>query len=147
MQGRRNTAFATFDGASAEAYFYERAEKRLAPLDGFPMNGARKPEFDDKRGRVFNSADDRRSAAEPPSDPEKLIEREFVSSVAERLAALRSAGAFERLVVAATPRALGYWRDVAPKDLAGVVSAELPRAYVGENGKALLGVVEDAFWK
>ena len=145
MNGSQTTAFATFNGASAVAFIYERAAKRLTPLAGFPLEGDRKPAFDDDRGRVFKSFSARRSAAEPPTDPEKELERGFVDTVAKRLEGLRAAGAFDRLIVAATPRALGYWRDVATASLAAAVRREVAGDYVKSDEATLLKVVEEAF--
>ena len=141
------TAFATFNGAGARAFLYERGAKKLTPLGGFPMEGAHKPEFDAGRGRVFKSFSSRRSAAEPPTDPEKELERQFVVAVASRLETLRNQTAFEQLIVGATPRALGFWREVVPKALAAVVRAELAADYVNSDDKTILKTVEDALWK
>lgn len=146
MLSKPRTAFATFDGAQARAFLYERADQKLTLLPGFPMDGARKPEFSDKPGRVFQSFSDKRSAAEPASDPEKLLERQFVASVAAQLETLRSQKAFSRLIVAAGPRALGYWRAVAPKELAAAVTTELAADHVGTDEKTLLPIVEEAFF-
>lgn len=140
------TAFATFDGAEARAYLYHRGEQRLVTLPGFPMSGQKKPDFESDRGRLFNSVDDRRSAAEPPSDPEKLIEKDFVCEVARRLDGLRGKEAFDKLIVAAAPRALGYWRETAPKDLAASVTSELANDYAHFDEQSLLPIVEKAFW-
>jgi len=146
MLRKPKTAFATFDGAAARAYLYERAAKRLTLLPGFPMTGQKKPEFSDQQGRMFSSADDRRSAAEPPSDPEQLIERRFVADVAKKLEVLKAKKAFDRLIVAAGPRALGYWRETAPKELAASVKREVVSDYAHLDETALLPLVENAFW-
>jgi hypothetical protein len=145
MPFKPTIAFATFNGAAAQAFIYERSSKRLAPLAGFPMSGPKKPEFSYPPGRMFNSADNRRSAAEPPSDHEKLIERDFVSDVAQRLDKLRARKAFDRLIVAAGPTALGFWRDVAPAPLSAVVDKELDSDYATMDQQALLPLVEKAF--
>lgn len=147
MLRKPKTAFATFDGAAARAFLYERAEKRLTALPGFPMTGKKKPEFSDRKGRLFSSADDRRSAAEPPSDPEKLLEREFVAEVARKLEDLKARKTFDRLIVAAGPRALGFWREIAAKELAASVKIELASDYAHLDETALLPLVENAFWK
>ena len=144
MPTKHKFAFATFDGAAAQAFLVERADRRLTPLAGFPMAGEKKPEFSDQPGRAFSSADQRRSAAEPRSDHEKLIEREFVQKVAARLEELRSQKEFEKLIVAAGPRALGYWRDVAPAALSGVVAKELASDYATMDQNALMPHVERA---
>lgn len=143
---KSRTVFATFDGAAARAFFYDRANKRLSPLPGFPMEGDRKPEFDDKRPRSFQSAGTGRSAVEPQTDPEKLLERQFVSAVAARLEKLRASKSFDRLIVSAGPRALGYWRETAPKELAATVKTELAADHVRTGDTALVSVVEEAFF-
>lgn len=144
MPNARKTAFATFDGAAASAYLYERAEKRLSPLTGFPMIGQKKPEFLDKLPRVQESAGESRSAIERRTDPEKEIEQRFVAKVAARLEALRAEGAFDSLIVAAPPRPLGYWREAAPKALAAAVKKELASDYAHLDEHALLPIVEKA---
>lgn len=145
MPFKPKTAFATFDGASAQAFIYERADRKLTPLPGFPMSGRKKPEFSYDKGRTFNSADDRRSGQEPPSDHEKLIEREFVQAVARRLEALREKKSFDRLIVAAGPRALGYWREIVPAGLSAIVDKELDSDYATMDPNALPPLVEKAF--
>ncbi|MEX0645969.1 MAG: host attachment protein, partial [Parvularculaceae bacterium] len=95
---------------------------------------------------VFQSIDGRRSATERQSDPEKLLEKKFVAEVARKLEALKAKGAFDRLVVAAAPRALGYWRDAAGKNLAAAVKKELASDYAHLDETALLPLVEEAFW-
>ena len=144
MPHRSKTAFVTFDGARAEAFLYERAEGRLAPLEGFPMAGPKKPDVERPPGRSFQSFSQARSAVDTRSDPEKLVERAFVAGVAEALAALRARKAFGSLVVAAAPRALGFWRETAPPDLAAAVRKELAKDYAGQGEKALVAVVEEA---
>lgn len=145
MPFKPKTAFATFNGAAAQAFLYERGDKRLTPLSGFPMAGRKKPEFSYQPGRMFATADNRRSAAEPPSDHEKLIERDFVSDVAARLDKLRAEKAFDRLIVAAGPTALGFWRDVVSAPLSAVVDKELDSDYATMDPNALLPHVEKAF--
>lgn len=145
MPFKPRIAFATFNGAAAQAFVYERAEKKLTPLAGFPMSGPKKPEFSYPPGRMFNSVDNRRSSAEPPSDHEKLIERDFVAEVAGRLNKLREKKAFDRLIVAAGPTALGFWRDVAPAPLSAIVDRELASDYATMDANALVPHVEKAF--
>lgn len=145
MPFKPKTAFATFNGAAAQAFIYERSSKRLTPLAGFPMSGQKKPEFSCQPGRMFSPSDGRRSSAEPPSDHEKLLERDFVSDVAQRLDKLREKRAFDRLIVAAGPTALGFWRNVAPAPLSAVVDREFDSDYAAMDLQSLLPLVEKAF--
>lgn len=146
MTGKHGVAFATFDGAKAQAFLYDRSSKRLTMLDGFPKKGQHKPDFDDSRGRIFESVGSHRSGAEPRSDPEKLLEKSFVEEVAEALEALRNRGAFRKLVVAAGPRALGYFREAAPDALQAVVTKEIAGNYAGMSANELVDIVEDSLW-
>ena len=141
------TALVTFNGAGARAFIYDRTGPKLTALAGFPMAGDRKPELEDRPGRVFQSFSARRSATEPASDPEQQLEREFVTSVAGQLSRLADERAFDHLIVAATPRALGYWREVAAKSLTSAVRAELTADHVNSDDKTLLKFAEHAFWK
>lgn len=144
MPTGRRLAFAAFDGASAQAFLYERTERRLAPLPGFPKAGAKKPQFNDSAPRSFQSEGGARSAIDPRTDPEREIETRFVGEVADALEALRVQKAFNSLVVAAPPRALGAWRDRAPEALRALVKAEISKNYAGRDARDLPAVIEDA---
>lgn len=144
MAAQYKTAFATFDGANAQAFIFERGEKKLSPMPGFPMSGPKKPVFEDVRPRTFESVGSARSATEKKSDPEQLLERDFVIAVATKLEALRCDDAFGRLIVAAGPRALGYWRKAAPAKLAAATTRELAKDYAGMDANALLPLIEEA---
>ncbi len=144
MPNKPRPAFATFDGASAQAFLFDRARKRLTPLPGFPMSGAKKPTFEDNRPRTFSSVGSARSAIEPQSDPEKNLERAFVADVAKKLEALRAKKTFGTLIVSAGPRALGYWREDAPQPLRDATAKEIDRDYSNTHPTALLPIVEEA---
>jgi protein required for attachment to host cells len=144
MPARQKTAFATFDGAEAHAYLYERAAKRLTALPGFPLSGDRKLQFRDQRPREFSSGGSQRNAIEPQTDPEKNMERAFVAEVAKQLEALRTQKAFGALVVSAAPRALGYWRDVAPSSLREATTKELNGDYSNTPQAELVAIIEKA---
>lgn len=77
------------------------------------------------RGRVFQSADGRRSAVEAP-DLHEAAERRFVQEAADRLvAALKGGNA--RAVVVAPPRALAVLRARMGPDWTGRVAAEIDK--------------------
>lgn len=138
------TAFATFDGASAHAYVYDRAGKKLTALPGFPLSGDRKPNFRDQRPREFASVGTHRNTIEPQTDPEKNLERAFVADVAKQLEALRTQKMFASIIVSAAPRALGYWRDVAPAPLREATAKELTGDYSNTPQPELVEIVERA---
>jgi len=81
----------------------------------------------DKPGRSFSSGSDGRSAMEYSSDPVAVRERRFVERVAGELERKLQEKAFERLIVAAAPTALGDLRPAMSKHLRETIVAELPK--------------------
>ena len=83
----------------------------------------------DKPGRSHSSGGGGGSAMEPRTDPVAHRETEFVKSVAAMLDRQQQKGAFDRLVIAAAPIALG--------DLRKAISAAVKKTVVAELNKDL----------
>jgi protein required for attachment to host cells len=83
----------------------------------------------DRPGRSFSSVGSGRSAMEPKTDPVEHRETEFVKSVAAMLDREQQKGAFDRLIIAAAPIALG--------DLRKAISPNVKKAVVAELNKDL----------
>ena len=81
----------------------------------------------DKPGRSFASTGHARSAIEPHSDPVTLRETAFAHALATMLDARLAAGAYQRLIVAAAPTALGQIRGALSDAVDKVVVGELPK--------------------
>lgn len=81
----------------------------------------------DRPGRSFESADNSRHSMEPPSDPKRLAEADFVAGLASMLDEKLKAGAFDRLVLVAAPQALGDIRKAISGQLADTVYGELAK--------------------
>lgn len=81
----------------------------------------------DRPGRGFSSAGSARSAMEPKTDPAQHREAEFVRSVADVLDRKARDGAFDRLVIAAAPLALGNLRKVMSDHVKKTIVAELDK--------------------
>lgn len=79
----------------------------------------------DRPGRSFSSVGSGRSAMEPKTDPVAHRETEFVKAVAATLDRKHQSGAFDRLVVAAAPIALGDLRKALSPAVKKTVVAEL----------------------
>lgn len=118
------------DGAHAKVF------EHLGPGKGFKVLEELKFEQEplqaqeimaDRPGRSFASAGTARSAMEYSSDPVQVRERRFVENVAEELDKQLQKGAFDRLIVAAAPTALGDLRPAFSKGLKDVIMAELPK--------------------
>ncbi|GHA15982.1 hypothetical protein GCM10007989_08660 [Devosia pacifica] len=81
----------------------------------------------DRPGRSFSSAGPGRSAMEPRTDPVEHREAEFVKSMAEMLEKSKQQGAFDRLIIAAAPIALGTIRKALGPESKKAVIAELDK--------------------
>ena len=79
----------------------------------------------DRPGRSFDSGGRGRHAMVPPSDPQDLREKGFLTRLAGFVDEQYAAGRFDRLVIAAPPSALGYLRSVLSEQVRQVVSAEV----------------------
>lgn len=81
----------------------------------------------DRPGRSFSSVGPGRSAMEPRTDPVEQREAEFAKSVAEMLDEHCGKGAYNRLVIAAAPIALGDIRKSLTPAVKKTILAELPK--------------------
>ena len=79
----------------------------------------------DRPGRSHSSVGGGRSAMEPKTDPVDYRETEFVKSVAATLDRKQQDGAFDRLIIAAAPIALGELRKAISPNVKKTVVAEL----------------------
>jgi protein required for attachment to host cells len=137
-----NTWVATFDEAGCRIFSFNGVPRRLEELHDERRSGPHKPSFDDRLGRVHASVGERRSGMAPRTDPERRLETAFVEALAANLAAKAEAGAFDRLIVAASPRALGAFRAAMPHPLALRVVRELHGCYVNVDAARLLEALD-----
>lgn len=118
------------DGAQAKVFEHQGPGKGLVPLEEllFEDNPKQAREImADKPGRSFASAGTARSAMEYSTDPVQVRETRFVKHVAEVLERKHQEKAFNRLIIAAAPTALGDLRAAMGDNLKKAVMAELPK--------------------
>jgi protein required for attachment to host cells len=84
---------------------------------------------DDRPGRVFQSADGRRSAVEE-TDHHDLAEQRFLVELAQRIDQAVAGGETTSLVVVAPPRALGVLRGAFTPGVRGAIRAEIDKDLV-----------------
>ncbi|HEY8594025.1 MAG TPA: host attachment protein [Devosiaceae bacterium] len=116
------------DGASARVYRNTGPGTGLKPVEDLEFDaphGRARDIMADKPGRAFSSAGARRSAMEPSSDPVDVMEAEFVRGLATMLADRLRQGAYDDLIVALAPRALGQLREHLSKDVAARIRHEM----------------------
>ena len=121
------------DGAQAKVFEHGGPGKGLTPVRDLlfeeePLQA--REIMADKPGRSFSSVGRGRSAIEYSSDPVQVREARFVKSVAEVLQKKHHEGAFQRLVIAAAPTALGDIRTALGHELKEAVIAELPKDFL-----------------
>lgn len=81
----------------------------------------------DKPGRSQSSVGHGRSAIQPKTDPVEHRETEFVKSLARMLERKRQEGEYDRLVIAASPIALGEIRKAMTPAVKKTILAELDK--------------------
>jgi protein required for attachment to host cells len=118
------------DGARARAFENRGPGKGLVPISGFNLDEPHLRDRDieaDKPGRAYSSVGYGRSAMEPPTDPSDYREAIFARKLAGMLRARFENGAFDRLILAADPTALGNLREALNAELDKTIMAELPK--------------------
>jgi protein required for attachment to host cells len=118
------------DGAQAKVFEHLGPGSGLRVVEGmqFEQKALQAREImADRPGRSFASSGSARSAMEYSSDPVAVRERRFVENVAEELDKHLQTGAFDRLIVAAAPTALGDLRPAFSKGVRETIVAELPK--------------------
>ena len=118
------------DGTQARVLEHNGPGKGLSAVKGldWSIEPLQSQDIDsDKPGRGHSSAGSARSSMEPKTDPAQHREAEFVRSVASVLDKKALEGAFDRLVVAAAPIALGNLRKVMSDHVKKTIVAELDK--------------------
>jgi protein required for attachment to host cells len=139
------------DGHHARLLEGGRPFDALTGVDGGviePSSGAHAYSHDimsDRPGRSFNSADSRRSAIEPQTDPQRLEKTRFAQKLAAILDAGATADRFERLIIAAPAGVLGDLRHSMGSAARDKVVAEIDKDLVKtpstDLGKHLLNAL------
>jgi protein required for attachment to host cells len=119
------------DGDQAKIFEHDGPGKGLRSVDGLKLEQAHLRAGDimaDRPGRASNpSGPGSRSAVDYRTDPAQARERKFVEHLADVLDEKHTEGAFQRLVIAAAPAALGDLRPALSDAVRGTILAELPK--------------------
>jgi protein required for attachment to host cells len=118
------------DGTQARVFENTGPGKGLHPVDGLrreiePLQASEI--MADRPGRSISSVGSGRSAMEYTSDPVEVRETRFVREIAEMLDEKRASGAYDRLILAAAPNALGDMRKAMTPAVKETLMAELPK--------------------
>lgn len=116
------------DGAQARVLENTGPGKGLKQVDGldWAIEPLQAQEIGtDRPGRSYASVGSGRSAIEPKTDPAEHRETQFVKSLAAMLDRKLQQGAFDRLIIAAAPIALGEIRKAISPNVKKTIVAEL----------------------
>lgn len=97
----------------------------------------------DRAGRSFSSADTRRSAMEPHSDPVQEHQRLFAGELSTALEQHCAAGEFDELIVIAAPGMLGDLRQSYPKKLRASITHEVDKDLTNLTAAKLIKAITD----
>jgi protein required for attachment to host cells len=79
----------------------------------------------------------------PQNDPHEFEEKRFIAHLAEELDAAALAKRFDRLIIAAPPRALGNLRKALSKQAAGLIAAEYHKDFTKSTAPDLAEHVKE----
>jgi len=118
------------DGGKLRIFENRGPGKGLIPVQGLNREDAHLRDRDieaDRPGRSASSMGHGRSAIEPHTDPVDYRETAFAKTVAETLEQKWSTGAYQRLIIAASPTALGNLRAALCSAVDKAIVAEVPK--------------------
>ena len=128
MYNTSDTWIAVTDGKVATFLSYQGRRQPPIELDfDFPENDCPQTQemTSDKPGRSFNSADSRRSAMEPRTDPHEYEKQRYALKVGQFLN--RHVNEFNRIILISAPKHLGYIRKALSKNVQAKVMLEIDK--------------------
>ena len=118
------------DGSHARVVVNEGPGKGVHEVPGAQWEGDPRHTGEimaDKEGRSYESVGGARHGMQPKSDPRQLVEDAFLHRVVDYLAENDTKGRYDRLVLAAEPRALGTLRRMLTPGLQRKLHADLAK--------------------
>lgn len=137
------------DGASANFYQVAPGAKRISAIPGMALKQGRgRPVAGDKPGRTQMRSGQRRAAMEPRTDPHMQAETNFLKTVATTVNGCTRERRFDRLIVAAPPRAMAELRGAINAATRAKIALEITHEWtklgVREIAKHLQAAMEPA---
>ena len=133
------------DAGRARAISIEGNPAKASPHDEFEVLHLHKRAGEiqaDRPGRSFASADSRRSAMEPPSDPVEVESNRFAKDILEQISTRFEETPFDRLIIVAPPKMLGNLRKSYPDALRNVLAGELDSDLTQHTDKDVLDLLK-----
>lgn len=121
------------DGSQARIVRHTGPGLGLEPVFDELLHGRNLPDREimaDRPGRAFDSAGQGRHAMEPVTDPHEHDKQVFIRDIAALLDKESKQGRYDRLVIVAPPKALGYLRQELSDHVQSKVTGELGKDLV-----------------
>lgn len=134
------------DGSQARIASHMGPGKGLEPVLENQLHSRNLPGREimaDRPGRAFDSAGQGRHAMEPVTDPRVHDKQDFIREIAALLDKESKRGSFDRLVIVAPPKALGYLREELSDTVRSKVTGELGKDLVHVPLHDLAGHLEE----
>lgn len=134
------------DFGHARAFENAGPNKGLQEVQDFAFDAASKGHSKpgaDQPGRTFDSAGEGRHSKEPHTDPVDVEHEEFMHLVAQKVSDVEKRGQFDRLILAAAPRALGILRAALPDPVKNKIVHELDKDLIKVPASELASHFED----
>ena len=139
--------------ANGTGYRIFAHDKKFLPLEevknlGWPSGRIPSRNIDaDRPGRSFDSGGQGRHAMEPRSDAHAEEEVRFAREIADTLAEAQRTGAYDRLIIIAAPRLLGYLRDTLPVAVRQSVAVEIGKDLMAYEATQLTDWLRKELWE
>ena len=121
------------DGSQARIASHMGPGKGLEPVLENQLHGRNLPGREimaDRPGRAFDSAGQGRHAMEPVTDPREHEKQVFIRELAALLDKESKQGRYDRLVIVAPPKALGYLRQELSDNVRSKITGEIDKDLV-----------------
>ena len=121
------------DGTQARIACNDGPGRGVKLVFGETLHGRNLPgrEIDsDRPGRTFDSHGKGRHAKESPTDPRENEKQHFIRDLAALLDKEATRGRYDRLVLVAPPKALGYLRDALSDQVRNRITGEIDKDLV-----------------
>ena len=118
------------DGARARILQYHGPGQHLTEVAGHTYDADHSATHDivtDNAGRSYSSVGPGRSAIEPHTDPHRDLKTQFAHRLNDVLQRELAAGAFDKLIVVATPVTLGDLRQHYSAHVKGAITGEVAK--------------------
>lgn len=132
-------------GNSKHPHYEESEVWELMPVEKMLWHAASTDTYElgrDRLGRVVESVGSARHMSQPHIEVKEEVKLQLAKTIAEHINKAHASKAFDRLILVAPPRMLGYLRDQLDKKVMKAVIAELVKDITHFDTKSVAGMID-----